>query len=623
MSKAYNQLAAFMRANKSDPLSLAKIMTGWLWTSLLPAGAGPEPTSAKSVPTVMNASCGWRDTLMESLFEGIGVQHRRVNFYDVPFQANHTATELFINGKWMFFDSTFGLYFTRQGSSVPLSMEEARALWPNVVTHQSSLKGWQGVFVDPKTISAKAYHTTDDTFAYAPVNYSHADGVVAGELYALYFVKNATYLDDSGEKLIDGDARSWKITVDSNNSKSWLKNTYFYDQNGRVDAQYMLMDNKSHVFTHWDRDDHYDWLKKTTKVTAFSRLEQTITLYDDRSKDVISYDAKSAQPWSSFQVHYSTNGKIDYAITHYDDGQVLETEYDETGSFTWSQYGDVFDASGQVTSTTITYDDGTVKFYNWATASKISGTAGNDVLTGTHGVDALFGGEGNDTLISGAETVRLEGGKGNDVYYVHSTSDIVVERSGGGHDTVISSENYILGRNVEDLVLTDNAIYGTGQELNNWVVGNARDNVLTGGGGNDRLIGMEGNDLLIGGTGNDVLEGGLGTDTLYGGPGADTFLWRSVEEIGSWLKDADIVKDFSAAQGDKLSFNLIDADTTRPGKQSFTFIGNDGFSAPGQIRYAFSGKETLIYLNTDADPSGEAVLRLAGKVKPDASWFIL
>ena len=624
MAKNYSELAAFMASKKADPLSLAKIMTGWIWTSLLPAGAGPEPTGAKSVPLVMNASCGWRDVLLEALFEGIGVQHRRVNFYDVPFQANHTATELNINGKWMFFDSTFGIYFTRKGSGVPLSMEEARSLWPNVEIRQSTLTGWQGEFVSPGSVSAKAYKVVTDTFAYSPSNYAGSTTVVAGELYSLYFTKKATYLGDDGEEdLIPGAARSWTVLTDPNDTKGWKKYTNFFDVKGRLDAKYILMDDNSHAYTHWDRDNKYDWLTKVTKISSGSRVQQIIVNYDDKSKDVKNYDAKSIAAWSENFTHYSSNRKVDYSFTKYDDGSSLETRYDYGSFYVWSQHTDAYDTSGQLASTTVVLDDGTSKYFDWSVAPKISGTSANDSLLGTADTDALFGSEGNDTLDGGAGWDRLEGGPGNDVYFVDVVSDIVVEHAKGGHDTVVSYDNYILARNVEDLVLMGTAIYGTGQELNNWLVGNAMPNTLSGLAGNDRLRGLEGNDLLIGGSGRDTLEGGVGRDMLYGGKDADVFLWRTIAEIGSSKGDADIVKDFSRLQGDRLSFNIIDANEEIAGNQAFKFIGNQGFSAPGQIRYVVSGSETILYFNTDRDLSAEAVLRISGKHVPDASWFIL
>lgn len=624
MAENYSALAAFMRANKSNPLALAKIMNGWIWTSLLPAGAGAEPTGAKSVPIVMNASCGWRDILMESLFEGIGIQHRRVNFYDVPFQTNHTATELFINGKWMFFDSTFGIYFTRKGSSTPLSMEEARKVWPDVVIKQSTLTGWQGNFIDPNKVSSGAYKTVTDTFAYAPSNYAKTPTVVSGELYSLYFTKRATYLSNDGtEVLIPDPGRSWQILTDPKNVAGWKKYKNFFDANGRLDARYVLKDDNSHIYTHWDRGDRYDWVTKVTNITAGSRLERTIVNYDDKSKDVREFDAKSVAPWTETFTQYSSNKKLSYSTLKYDDGSSIEINYDSGSLYAWSQHSDSYSAAGQLVSTTIIFDDGTSQSYDWSVAPKIVGTEAHDALTGTAGTDALFGGGGNDVLDGGAGWDRMEGGKGNDTYYVDNVNDIIIEKVGGGHDTVVASDNYVLGRNVEDLVLVGNAIYGTGQELNNWIVGNAMNNVLTGGAGNDRLVGNDGHDLLTGGTGRDTLEGGLGTDTLYGGKDADTFLWRNIAEIGSYKGDADIVKDFSRSQGDILNFKFIDANEMQPGNQAFTFIGNKGFSGPAQIRYVYERGETLIYFNTDGDLSAEAVLRVAGKHQPDSSWFVL
>lgn len=624
MAKNYSELAAFMHSREADPLSLAKVMNGWIWTSLLPAGAGNEPTGAKSVPIVMNASCGWRDVLLESLFEGIGIQHRRVNFYDVPFQANHTATELYINGKWMFFDSTFGLYFTLKGSGVPLSMEEARGSWPDIEIHQSSLTGWQGVFVSPGAVSARAYKTVTDTFAFAPVNYAKSSTVVSGEFYSLYFTKKATYLGDDGkEVVIPGLNRTWTFLTDPNDTKGWKKYKNFFDSKGRLDAKYILSDDGSHKYTHWDRANKYDWLTKVTSVTAGSRLEQRIINYDDKSKDVQNYDASSKQLWAESFTHYSANRKLDYSVTKFDDGSSLSTQYDYGSFYVWSQHTDAYDISGQLVSTTVVLDDGTSQSFNWTVDPKITGTSSYDLLTGSSGTDALFGLEGHDTLDGGGGWDRLEGGTGNDLYHVDNVSDIIVESAKHGHDTVIATDNYVLPRHVEDLVLMGTAIYGTGQEFNNWVVGNAESNVLSGAAGNDRVRGLEGNDLLLGGAGRDTLEGGIGTDTLYGGKDADFFLWGGVAEIGSMKSNADVVKDFSASQGDVLSFSLIDADETRAGNQAFKFIGDVGFTASGQIRYAQSGGETLLYFNTDSDVSAEAVLRFVGKLTPEKSWFVL
>ena len=68
----------------------------------------------------------------------------------------------------------------------------------------------------------------------------------------------------------------------------------------------------------------------------------------------------------------------------------------------------------------------------------------------------------------------------------------------GGTDTVESSVSYILGANVENLVLTGTAaINGTGNTLANILTGNSGANILNGGAGADTMTGGVGNDTYI------------------------------------------------------------------------------------------------------------------------------
>lgn len=85
----------------------------------------------------------------------------------------------------------------------------------------------------------------------------------------------------------------------------------------------------------------------------------------------------------------------------------------------------------------------------------------------------------------------------------------------GGPDTVYARFDTLLTTQ-RHLVLVDAAgdIDGTGNVLNNILVGNNDANRLDGKAGNDRLRGRDGADVLIGGGGRDVLLGGLGSDTF-------------------------------------------------------------------------------------------------------------
>jgi trimeric autotransporter adhesin len=129
--------------------------------------------------------------------------------------------------------------------------------------------------------------------------------------------------------------------------------------------------------------------------------------------------------------------------------------------------------------------------------SAINGTGNNqgNTINGNSGNNILDGGKGSDTMT---------GGLGNDTYIVDEASDMIMEDTPGGWDTVKSSASYILSDNLENLMLTGTlAVNGTGNGSDNWIQGNSGSNILTGGGGDDYLDGGTGNDTMIGGTGND------------------------------------------------------------------------------------------------------------------------
>jgi trimeric autotransporter adhesin len=123
-------------------------------------------------------------------------------------------------------------------------------------------------------------------------------------------------------------------------------------------------------------------------------------------------------------------------------------------------------------------------------ANLITGGSGNDVLDGKFGGDTLVGGDGADT------------------YYVDNIGDIVLELDGEGADTIISSVNYTLGNNLENLTLVggSKSINATGNTLDNIIIGNDGNNLLSdGAGGEDTLVGGKGNDTYVVNNSNDVI----------------------------------------------------------------------------------------------------------------------
>ena len=239
-----------------------------------------------------------------------------------------------------------------------------------------------------------------------------------------------------------------------------------------------------------------------------------------------------------------------------------------------------------------------------------------DWLDGGEGNDVLIGGWGADTLIGGLGDDYMEGGGGYDLYYVDSVGDVVVDSGGDGggdsrsalaamagrmngfdsndgnldpaavpvpgvhpnrdQDTVVASIDYVLGEDIENLVLAGGALLGTGNWGDNSLSGNALDNVLHGLDGYDNLSGGAGNDRLEGGDGGDWLMGGAGSDTLIGGEGDDRYEWAIgdghdvILNGDAWGEDSVLFYDtaFADLQFSRVGDDLVAA--TADGEGSIT-----------------------------------------------------
>jgi serralysin len=232
---------------------------------------------------------------------------------------------------------------------------------------------------------------------------------------------------------------------------------------------------------------------------------------------------------------YATNLTVDLRPGAWSETSVEQIAY--LGGFHWAR-GDIANAllhQGDTRSLieNATGGSGNDRITGNSAANVIKGGAGNDRLSGQDGHDTLYGGLGHDGLAGGAGNDRLYGGAGNDRlnggsgadlmwggagndgYHVDHARDRVHESRGQGIDTVKASVSHTLGAHVEKLVLVGSAdLNGSGNGLDNVLVGNAGANVLKGGGGDDVLKGGAGDDRLVGGTGDDCLVGGAGRDTF-------------------------------------------------------------------------------------------------------------
>jgi Ca2+-binding RTX toxin-like protein len=239
---------------------------------------------------------------------------------------------------------------------------------------------------------------------------------------------------------------------------------------------------------------------------------------------------------------------------------------------------------------------------------RLLGGSGDDDLAGDSGNDRLEGSGGDDRLDGGVGADEMRGGTGNDTYLVDYTGDMVLEAANEGVDTVLASDTFALGANVENLTLTGNeAIDAMGNAVGNRLIGNAADNRLDGKSGLDVMKGGFGDDTYVvdnvgdsvdegGGGGHDTVEsdvdfalgdgiedlvltgaadaaaagnalanaisgnlgdntisGGLARDALSGGAGDDSFVF----DVKAGKKNADTILDFSVGDTIRLDADVF------------------------------------------------------------------
>ena len=230
--------------------------------------------------------------------------------------------------------------------------------------------------------------------------------------------------------------------------------------------------------------------------------------------------------------------------------------------------------------------------------------SGNDTMQLSNGIDRVDGYSGNDTIHGAGGNDRLSGGTGHDRITGDDGQDFVF--GGAGNDNL------------------------SGGAGNDTLTGEAGDDQVSGDAGHDSLSGAAGNDSLAGGAGNDQLIGGAGRDLLLGGADNDRFIFTAITDTTTMQASADRILDFEQGH-DRIDLQAMDASSILSGNQTFSFTGtqSDGIAPGGSIRYqtfdqaGTANDFTMIYLDTDNDPTAEAVIRLNGLVQLTAADFVL
>jgi serralysin len=241
------------------------------------------------------------------------------------------------------------------------------------------------------------------------------------------------------------------------------------------------------------------------------------------------------------------------------------------------------------------------------------GGDGSDALKGTAAANELYGGQGNDALAGGPVTLGGSGTPSDPYTYASSgPSGSDTLEGGSGNDGVygLDGDDVISGGQGDDAGI----IVGySGYSFVGGLHGGDGLDTIYGGGGNDEVSGDEGNDALYGDEGNDVIVGGLGQDHMWGGGGADRFVFNDPGETGNSKGSADVIHDFSRAEGDQIDVSGMGI--------NFDFIGKQKFHDDGDAELRF--KKGYVYGDTDGDGQADFIIKMVGVSKMNDGDFVV
>jgi len=224
--------------------------------------------------------------------------------------------------------------------------------------------------------------------------------------------------------------------------------------------------------------------------------------------------------------------------------------------------------------------------------------------------------DNEDSVYTGLANERILGGKGADRIDIGAGLDALGEQ---GNDFILgnASNNFITGGLGNDTLKG-----GGGTDI---LHGGAGNDDLFGGDTGDSLDGNKGEDNLFGDAGSDSVEGGAGRDFLTGGTEADIFQYLKVSD-SSKRAGVDLIMDFNSGESDAIALSNLDANTKRPGEQSFKFIGMRQFHHhAGELRFKIDAAHDRTIVQGDVNGDGKADLQilLAGLHALHATDFIL
>ncbi|MEO1640287.1 MAG: matrixin family metalloprotease [Pseudomonadota bacterium] len=210
------------------------------------------------------------------------------------------------------------------------------------------------------------------------------------------------------------------------------------------------------------------------------------------------------------------------------------------------------------------------EFFAGGGNDQVTGTLGDDLVTGGTGNDDIFGRDGDDFLVDTSGSNDVSGGADDDTII-------------GGRGTLRAE-------------------------------GDGGLDVLIGGIGNDTLDGGAGNDIIRGDpknsflAGNDTIIAGAGNDFLEGGGGADVFVFNQNEDTNR-IGQLDISGTNVSVIGRDFEVGVDRIDLSDFGFANFAAVGNAMTTSGANTEFVASGTTIVIFgVTEDAFSADDFIL---------------
>lgn len=235
------------------------------------------------------------------------------------------------------------------------------------------------------------------------------------------------------------------------------------------------------------------------------------------------------------------------------------------------------------------------------------------------GIQQLYG-ESNKTPFTGGQTYGFNcniQGVLHDFYDFTVNSSPVVTIYNQGTGNVLDISGWSM---TQWATLAEGGFSSVGGLFNNvfiqfgtrvdTLISGAGDDTLIANGNGCTLIGGRGDDTFTGGAGADVIIGGSGWDYMTGGAGADRFVFDRGDSAVSRAR-ADVILDFSRAEGDRIDLTAMDANTKTGANEAFVFIGKAAFSGrAGELHFEVAGGDAFVSGDTNGDGKADFMIRV-------------